>query len=177
MEEDQIITLIRSDRTRLRGYELLVDTYQERLYWHIRGILGNHDDTNDVLQNTLIKVWKGLTSFRGESRLYTWLYRIASNEAFTFLQREKRKPGTVTEEKLIYQKLDSDPYFDGNEAMIRLWQAIDKLPEKQKEVFRLKYFEEMKYQDMSELLSTSVGALKASYHHAVQKIKEFLQED
>ncbi|MGB0178242.1 MAG: RNA polymerase sigma factor, partial [Owenweeksia sp.] len=162
------------EKTRLKGYESILDLYQERLYWHIRGMVGGHDNANDVLQNTLIKVWKGLDSFRGDSRIYSWLYRIASNEAISFIQREKTRFGASGEQSFFMEKLAQDPYFDGDEATLRLWEAIDRLPDKQKEVFKLKYFEELKYEEMSEMLGTSVGALKASYHHAVQKIRENL---
>ncbi|MEQ9262747.1 MAG: RNA polymerase sigma factor [Owenweeksia sp.] len=176
-EEEKLILLIRSEKTRLKGYEGIIDAYQERLYWHIRGMVGSHDNTNDILQNTLIKVWKGLAGFRGESRIYTWLYRIATNEALSFIQKEKNRFGASGEESPFIQQLDNDPYFDGDEAVRLLWKAIDQLPGKQKEVFKLKYFEDMKYEEISEALNTSVGALKASYHHAVQKIRRFLEDD
>ncbi|HCQ15834.1 MAG TPA: RNA polymerase subunit sigma-70 [Cryomorphaceae bacterium] len=176
LKEVELISLIRSEKTRLKGYAIIADTYQERLYWHVRSMVGSHDNANDVLQNTFIKVWKGLSGFRGDSKLYTWLYRIASNEAVSFIQKEKRRFGSSDEESIFVQKLNSDPYFDGDEMIRILWEAIDRLPDKQREVFKLKYFEEMKYEEMSELLGTSIGALKASYHHAVQKVKEFLSK-
>jgi len=161
------------------AFKLLVATYQEKLYWHIRRMVHFHNDADDVVQNTFIKVWRNFDKFKRQSKLYTWLYRIATNESLTFLQKKKRK-GTVAMETDDYDlsaELKADPYFDGNEIQIKLQQAIEALPEKQKAVFNLRYFEEMKYDDMSEVLDTSVGALKASYHHAVKKIEKFLKED
>ena len=160
-------------------YHLRVNKYQERLYWHIRKIVINHDDTDDVLQNTYIKVFKGLNNFNKESLLYTWLYRIATNESITFLRKKRRKffipLGDV--EYQLSNSLESDEYFNGDEIQLKLQKAILKLPEKQRLVFNMKYFDEMKYDDMSDILDTSVGALKASYHHAVKKIEGFLKEE
>jgi len=161
------------------AFKLLVATYQEKLYWHIRRMVHFHDDADDVVQNTFIKVWRNFDKFKRESKLYTWLYRIATNESLTFLQKKKRK-GTValeTDDYNLGAELKSDAYFDGDEIQIKLQQAIAILPEKQKAVFNLRYYEEMKYDEMSEVLDTSVGALKASYHHAVKKIEKFLKED
>ena len=161
------------------AFNELINKYKVGLYWHIRKILINHDDTNDILQNTFIKIWKGLTNFQGESKLYTWLYRIATNESLTFLQQKKKDFFTrvdSTNNELIL-KLESDPYFDGNKAQLKLQQAILQLPDKQRLVFNMRYFDEMSYEDMSDVLGTSEGALKASYHFAVKKIEEFLKRD
>ncbi len=162
-----------------QAFKQLVLKYQERLYWHIRKIVISHEDADDVLQNTLIKVWKSLPGFRSESGLYTWLYRIATNESLTLLKQNKRKilsPWGDSEMRLSEQ-LEADPFFDGDEASLKLQKAILKLPEKQRLVFNMKYFDEMKYEEMSKILHTSVGALKASYHHAVKKLKIKLTDD
>lgn len=158
------------------AFEKILLLYQKRLYWHIRKLIIDHDDTDDVLQNTFIKVWKGLEVFRGESQLFTWLYRIATNEALSFLNSKKRRTliPLISEEYDLTETLESDPWFNGDETQKQLQKAILSLPEKQRVVFNLKYFEEMKYEDMAEILSTSVGALKASYHLAVKKIENYL---
>lgn len=161
------------------AFNQLVLKYQERLYWHVRKIVIGHDDADDVLQNTMIKVWRSLPAFRSDSGLYTWIYRIATNEALTFLKQKKRKafaPWVDVEQK-ISNTLESDPWFNGDEIQLKLQQAILKLPEKQRIVFNMKYFDKVKYEDMSEILNTSVGALKASYHHAVKKIEAMLGDD
>lgn len=177
MEDQSILELIIKPSTRLDGFNLLVETYQERLYWHIRKMVLNHDDADDVLQNTFIKVWKALENFRGDSKIYTWIYRIATNESLSHIQKSKRTfSGDPNFETALSIQIEGDPFFDGDEAVLKLWKAIELLPTKQKTVFKLKYFEEMKYEDMSELLGTSVGSLKASYHHAVVKVKEVLQK-
>lgn len=161
------------------AFNQLVLKYQERLYWHIRKIVISHDDTDDVLQNTMIKVWRSLGNFRSESGLFTWLYRIATNEALSFLKQKKRKAFSpwVDVEEQMSENLEADPWFNGDEIQLKLQQAILKLPEKQRIVFNMKYFDHMKYEEMSEILGTSVGALKASYHHAVKKIESMLDED
>jgi RNA polymerase sigma factor (sigma-70 family) len=162
-----------------QAFAQLLQKYQERLYWHIRKIVIGHDDTDDVLQNTMIKVWRSVANFRSESGLYTWLYRIATNEALTYLKQKKKRsfaPWVDVEEK-ISESLESDPWFNGDEIQLKLQQAILKLPDKQRLVFIMKYFDEKKYEEMSEILGTSVGALKASYHHAVKKIESMLGED
>jgi RNA polymerase sigma-70 factor (ECF subfamily) len=161
------------------AFNQLVLKYQERLYWHIRKIVIDHDDADDVLQNTMIKVWRSLASFRSESGLYTWLYRIATNEALSFLKQKKKKafaPWVDVEEQMS-ENLEADPWFNGDEIQLKLQQAILKLPDKQRIVFNMKYFDQVKYEKMSEILGTSVGALKASYHHAVKKIESMLQGD
>ena len=161
------------------AFNNLVQKYQERLYWHIRKIVLNHDDCDDVLQNTMIKVWRSLSTFRSESGLYTWLYRIATNEALSFLKQKKKKTFApwVDVEGQMSENLEADPWFNGDEIQLKLQQAILKLPKKQRIVFNMKYFDELKYDEMSEVLGTSVGALKASYHHAVKKIEAMLDED
>ncbi|MCB0606832.1 MAG: sigma-70 family RNA polymerase sigma factor [Lewinellaceae bacterium] len=154
--------------------------YQERLYRHIRRLVIDHEDANDVLQNCLIKAFRAIDRFEGKSGLYTWLYRIASNEAFTFLERKKRKMAASIdgEDQLAAaNRLRADSYFNGDEAQALLHRALTGLPDKQREVFTLRYFEDMGYQEMSDMLGTSVGALKASYHHAVKKIEQFFKNE
>ncbi|MEN8119973.1 MAG: RNA polymerase sigma factor [Bacteroidota bacterium] len=171
--------MIKAHAAKEHVLDLIIHEYKERLYWHIRKIVISHDDADDVLQNTFIKVWKGLDNFRAESKVFTWLYRIATNEAISFLHKKKKHfllPIHDVEKELI-KNLESDEYFSGNEIQLVLQRAILKLPEKQRIVFNMKYFEEMKYSDMSAILDTSEGALKASYHHAVKKIKDFIETD
>jgi len=175
MTDEQIITLCRSTSDKDRGFRLLMQAYQERLYWHIRRMVHTHDDTDDVLQNTFIKVYRNIDKYRSESKLYTWLYRIASNESIDHLKRVKRNSSqSLDDETSTAMKLSADPYFDGDQAQLQLVAAIGGLPEKQKAVFNLRYYDEMSYKDMSQVLDTSVGALKASYHHAVKKIEKYL---
>lgn len=172
-----LITGLKNEKTRDLAFQALVKKYQERLYWHIRKIVMDHDDADDVLQNTFVKVWRSIDKFREESTLYTWLYRIATNESITLINSNKRRsliPMNDTSEFLM-NNLTADPHFEGDEIQMRLQEAILKLPEKQRIVFNLKYYEEMKYEDMSQVLDTSVGALKASYHHAAKKIEEYLK--
>ena len=174
----ELVTLFHSGKKEF-AFNLIMHKYQERLYWHIRKMVISHDDTDDVLQNTFVKVWKGLDGFRNDARLFTWLYRIAANEALTFLKRKQKRTLVPLEgdEYDLSEILEGDEYFCGNEAQKKLEQALLKLPEKQRLVFNMKYFEEMKYEEMAEILETSVGALKASYHHAVKKIENLLKED
>ncbi len=177
--DEQIFAKWDVEATKEEAFKLIITTYQEKLYWHIRRMVHFHDDADDVVQNTFIKVWKNLDKFKRQSKLYTWLYRIATNESLTFLQKKKKK-GTValeTDDYDLSAELKADPYFEGDDIQIKLQQAIESLPEKQKVVFTLRYYEEMKYDDMSQVLDTSVGALKASYHHAVKKIEKFLIVD
>ncbi len=157
---------------------MLMDKYQERLYHHIRKMVIEHDDTNDVLQNCFIKVFKSIHNFEGKSKLYTWLYRIATNEAITWINKKKRKSTNSIdgEDNILVQTLRADQYFDGDEVQIQLQLALRQLPEKQRTVFNLRYFEELSYKEISELLDTSVGGLKASYHHAVKKIENYFKE-
>ena len=178
MEDKEIVQLILNPSTLVEGFNCIVEHYQERLYWHIRKMVLTHDDADDVLQNTFIKVWKALPNFRGDSKIYTWLYRIATNESLNHLQStQKKRNQNASINDHEHLQLASDPYFNGDEAATQLWRAIESLPDKQKTVFKLKYFESMKYDDISEVLGTSVGGLKASYHHAVSKIKVFLSKE
>ncbi|MCB9194801.1 MAG: RNA polymerase sigma factor [Flavobacteriales bacterium] len=175
---DQEILELYSNGKQQESFKLLLNTYQERTYWHIRRILLSHEDTNDVLQNTLIKVWKGLEGFQGNSRLYTWIFRIASNETFTFLEKNKKHLSEVDIENCYHFASDDDgKLLSGDIIQKKLEEAILTLPEKQRMVFHLKYFEEMKYEQISEVLGTSIGALKANYHLAVKKIENFLLND
>lgn len=162
-----------------QAFQEIIQKYKVRLYWHIRKMVIDHDDTDDVLQNTFIKIWKGLSSFQGDSKLYTWLYRIATNESLTFLKQKNKRFFTPLDEvnQELSSKIESDPYFDGDKAQLKLQQAILKLPDKQRLVFNMRYFDEINYDEMSQILGTSAGALKASYHHAVKKIEEFLKHD
>lgn len=162
-----------------KAFSEIVRTYQERLYWHIRQMVLVHDDTNDVLQNTFLKAWKGLENFRGDSQISTWLYRIATNETMTFLaQKRMRNVHSMDEtEDLLLNNMLADSYFDGDEAQISLQKAILTLPEKQRLVFNMRFYEEIPYEKMSEILDTSVGALKASYHHAAKKVEDFLRKE
>lgn len=173
--EQQILALIRQPSKREAGFRLLLRTYQERLYWHIRHLVISHEDANDVLQNVLIKVYRNIDKFEGKAKLYTWLYRIATNETITFLNKKKKR--TISSLTQVTDNLIADDYFRGDEIQIKLQQAISQLPNKQRLVFSMRYFEEMTYQEISTILETSVGGLKASYHHAVKKIERFIREN
>jgi RNA polymerase sigma factor (sigma-70 family) len=159
-----------------KAFTAIIKKYQEKIYWHIRRMVISHDDANDVVQNTFIKAWKGLANFREDSQLYTWLYRIATNECLTFLEQKKKKQAVNIDD--VYEGLTNsvkaDKNFDANQLEWKLQLAIQQLPEKQKLVFNLRYFDEMPYEEMSRILETSEGALKASYHHAAKKIEEFI---
>ena len=161
------------------AFNRLVQEYKERLYWHIRKIVLDHDDANDVVQNTFIKVHLNIENFNENSTLFTWMYRIATNEALNFIKSKAKKIGLKNEEwiEAIADNLEADPFFDGDEAALILQKEISKLPEKQRIVFNMRYFDGMNYDSISEILDTSVGALKASYHHAVKKIKTKLTND
>lgn len=177
IQDERILDLIQGKSEWEEGFRLLTVKYQQRLYWQIRRIVLNHEDANDVIQNTFIKVYRNIAKFEAKSKLYTWLYRIATNEAITFLRKKKRKAtvdieGDTSE---ITRQLTADTYFDGDEIQIQLQAALSTLPEKQRAVFNLRYFDELSYKEISELLDTSVGALKASYHHAVKKIESFIK--
>lgn len=180
MNDDQLILdSLKDSSKKEQAFRLLISKYKERLYWHIRKIVLNHDDADDVLQNTFIKIWNGLDSFRAESSLFTWLYRIATNESITFLNQKKKKmTASLTDEnEFLMNNLEGDAYFDGDHWQMLLQKAIALLPEKQRIVFNLKYYDDMKYEEMSEILETSVGALKASYHHAVKKVEEYVKNN
>lgn len=176
-KDSELILLFQSGEKETALRELM-HLYQERLYWHIRKIVISHDDADDVLQNTFIKVWNALDGFRAESKLFTWLYKIATNEALNLLNK-KRKTQSIPlsgDNYDLSEIIETDVYFNGNDVQKKLQKALLQLPEKQRLVFNMKYFEEMKYEDIAEILDTSVGALKASYHHAVKKIKNILNE-
>lgn len=177
--EKEIIKLVKDAGTSEQGYRILVKEYQERIYWHIRRMVYSHDDANDIAQNTFIKIWQNLDSFRSDSNLYTWIYRIATNETFDFLRKKKRYIFGSKEDyrDQLKQNLEDDNIFDGSEIEKKLQKALLTLPDKQRLVFNMKYFDEIKYEEMSSILKTSVGALKASYHHAVKKIELFLDQD
>ena len=172
----ELIEKFQNENSRHLAFNLLVNQYQQRIYWHIRRILLDHDDTNDVVQNVFIKVWKNLEGFRGESKIYTWLYRIATNESITFLNQKKRR-FTISfndVENEMADKLSSDPLFSGDKIQMKLQQAILKLPTQQRIVFNMKYFDGMKYEEIADILGLTVGGLKATYHHAVKKISKYM---
>ena len=175
--DDRIIELYNSGQQEV-AFNSIVDAYTERLYWHVRRFLCSHEDTNDLLQDIFIKIWAALPNFRGEARLYTWLYRIATNEVLNHLRKQKFKALVSLDSAsgILERKIDEDAYFNGDQMQRELHKAIQRLPEKQRIVFSLRYFDEMKYEDISEITDTSVGALKASYHHAYNKIKNDLEK-
>jgi RNA polymerase sigma factor (sigma-70 family) len=176
-EDHMILAGFRNEKTREAAFTQLVRKYQERLYWHVRRMVVEHEDANDVLQNVFIKVWKNLGEFREEANLYTWLYRIATNETLTWLEQQKKRSSislSNDDEGVLENKLVAQKGFDANKLEWKLQQAIQSLPEKQRIVFNLRYYDEMPYEEMSTVLDTSVGALKASYHHAVKKVEAFL---
>ena len=179
MEEQEFIKRLLDAKTQNEAFRKLVSDYKRPLYAHIRGIVIDHDDADDVLQNTFVKVFQFLSGFKGESKLFSWMYRIATNEAITFLKQKARKSGISNEalQSKLVENLQSDVHFDGSEIELKLQKAVATLPEKQQLVFKMKYYQEMKYEDMSAILGTSVGALKASYHHAVRKIEMYVKGD
>jgi RNA polymerase sigma factor (sigma-70 family) len=176
-DDKELLFQFHNAGTKEKAFTAIIKKYQEKLYWHIRRLVVDHEDANDVLQNVFIKVWKGLENFREDSQLYTWLYRIATNEGLTFLEQQKKRT-TVSlsdEESGLSNTVRADTNFDANKLEWRLQLAIQQLPEKQRAVFNLRYYDEMPYQEMSRILDTSEGALKASYHHAAKKIEEFIK--
>ncbi len=177
VKEETLVQQLKQKDSQAKAFEVLVNTYKERLYWHIRRIVLNHDDTDDVLQNTFIKVFNHIDGFKGESKLYSWLYRIATNEALSFLNTKSKKMGIDNSElqEKMAGRLEADVYFEGDEIQLKLQRAIATLPERQKMVFNMKYFDELKYKEIAEILGTSVGGLKASYHLAVKKLEEYLK--
>jgi RNA polymerase sigma-70 factor (ECF subfamily) len=174
--EETIIKQLSDPATRRQAFEEVVRAHSEALYWQIRHIVLTHEDTDDLLQNTFLKAWSNLDNFRGDSKLSTWLHRIAINECLNF-KRSKRVTLSLQDEENTLPELEGDPYFDGEETQLQLQRAVEALPEKQQLVFRMKYFQEMKYEEMSEILGNSVGALKASYFHAVKKISAFFNTE
>lgn len=176
ISDKELVSLLNDPMTRREGFSAMVNQYSEQLYWKVRHIVMDHEDTNDILQNSFIKAWKGLDTFQGKSSVSTWLYRIAVNEALDFVRKQKLTESISTDEDLsVANRLLADEYFDGDETQAQLQEAVAKLPEVQRVVFTMKYFDEMKYSEMSKVLHTSEGALKASYHLAVKKITEYFQ--
>ena len=178
MKDEEIIALLGKEETYEQAFRMILKAYKEKIYYHVRKIVVDHDDADDVTQETFIKIWRNLDKFRGDSRLYTWLYRIATNEALTFLQK-KRKDNSVSidDNEVLVGSLESprsDAYLDGAEIQLKLQKALLQLTDKQRVVFNLKYFENLKYEEIAEITETSVGGLKATYHFAVKKIEEYL---
>ena len=173
--EEIIVEELRNEETRQKAFAKVIKHYSEPLYWQIRRMVIDHENTNDLLQETFIKAWVNINHFRGEAKLSTWLYKIAINESITFINKERSKQTSSIddEDSFLINNLEADEWFDGDDLKLELQKAINKLPEKQRLVFNMRYFDEMKYEDISEILGTSVGALKASYHHAVKKIEDF----
>lgn len=177
--DSELIEKFNKEQTKHAAFELILNKFQKQTYWHIRRIVINHDDADDILQNTFIKVWENLSKFREDSKLYTWIYRIATNEALQFIQKKKQNYN-ITLDDVSYElssHLTADNYFDGNNIALKLQQAILTLPNKQRLVFNMKYYENMKYEEMKNVLETSVGALKASYFHAVKKIEDYMKNE
>jgi RNA polymerase sigma-70 factor (ECF subfamily) len=176
LEDAEILSMFQEERTRNHAFNLLLKKYQQKIYWHVRRMVIDHDDADDIVQDVFIKVWKSLPGFRNDSQLYTWMYRIATNECITFLNKKKQK-NNVSIDEVGYDLADTladSTYFNGDQAQLKLQQALLTLPEKQKLVFNMKYYDDMKYEEISEVLGTSVGALKASFHLAVKKIEAYL---
>ena len=180
VDDEQILDWALDSVTREKGFRALIQKYQQKLYWHIRRMVLNHDDADDVLQNTFIKVYRSLENFERKSSLFTWMYRIATNETLTFLEKNKKYTydalDDMTEHPAI-SKLKADPYFEGDELSLKLEEVMQQLPEKQRVVFQMRYYDEMPYKEIAEILQTSEGALKASYHHAMKKIEEHFKSN
>jgi RNA polymerase sigma-70 factor (ECF subfamily) len=176
IQDTELLLQFRDPATREKAFTAIIKKYQEKLYWHIRRMVVEHEDANDVLQNVFIRVWNGLENFREDSQLYTWLYRIATNECLSYLEQQKRRSSASLDEMEggLSNKVIADKYFDPNKLEWKLQLAIQQLPEKQRVVFTLRYYDEMPYEEMSRVLDTSEGALKASYHHAVKKIEDYI---
>ena len=177
ISDEDIVRMFHSGNGEEKAFRLLVGKYSERLYWHIRKIVIGHEDSDDVLQNTFIKIWKGLREFRYEAKLFTWMYRVATNEAINFLSEKRRKTYGNSQEitPMLESQLESDSFFCGDSIQQELQKAVLKLPERQRLVFNMKYFDDMKYEDIAEVLDVAVGTLKATYHNAVKKIEESLK--
>ena len=176
--EEEVLIQLREPDTQKQAFADVVKEYSERLYWQIRKMVYSHEDANDILQDVFIKAWLNIDKFRGDAKLSTWLYKIAINESITYINKSKAKLNLSIddEDSFLINKLEGDEYFDGDEAQLLLQKAVVSLPEKQRLVFQMKYFNEMKYDEISDVLGTSVGALKASYHHAVKKVESFLKD-
>jgi RNA polymerase sigma factor (sigma-70 family) len=177
LEDEKLITQLLDEKSREQGFRILIEKYQERIYWHVRKMVIDHDDADDLVQDIFVKVYTNITKFRADSQLFTWIYRIATNECLTFLGKKKRRYlFSRLEHNELADKLVSSDFIDGDEIQLKLQRAILTLPDKQRLVFNMKYFDEMKYDDMAVITNTSVGALKASYHYAVKKIEEYVQQ-
>jgi RNA polymerase sigma-70 factor (ECF subfamily) len=175
LDDKELLFQFKNEATKESAFTLIIKKYQEKLYWHVRRLVIEHEDANDVMQNMFIKVWKNLGNFREDSQLYTWLYRIATNESLTFIaQQKKRASSSLDDTTNLTGKIEADKHFDGNKLEWKLQLAIQQLPDKQRAVFNLRYYEEMPYEEMSKVLNTSEGALKASYHHAVKKVEDYI---
>ena len=180
MEDSLIISKFADERTREEAFGLLLQKYQQKIYWHVRRMVIDHDDADDVTQDIFVKVWRNLEKFREDSQLYTWLYRIATNECITFLNKKKKQNNVSLDDEnssYLSETLSGSQYFDGDKAQMKLQQALLTLPEKQRLVFNMKYFEDLKYDEISAIVGTSVGALKASYHLAVKKIEHYFNNN
>lgn len=176
-DDSEILEKFAREETRHEAFNLILGKYQQKIYWHIRRLVIDHEDTDDLVQEVFIKVWKNLSGFRSDSQLYTWLYRIATNESITFLNRKNMKKNISLDDVVgseLEESLAESSYFDGDKAQMKLQKALLTLPEKQRLVFNMKYFDDLKYEEISEILGTSVGGLKASFHIAVKKIEEYL---
>ncbi|HAB28978.1 MAG TPA: RNA polymerase subunit sigma-70, partial [Xanthomarina gelatinilytica] len=175
-DESKLLEQLQSNQHKDSAFKELITLYKERLYWHIRHIVKSHDDTDDVLQNTFIKIYKNIHNFKGDSKLFSWMYRIATNESLTFIKQRAKQLQMSNEDikQLAIDNLKADVYFEGNDIQYKLQLAIATLPEKQQLVFNMKYFQDIKYKDMAQILDTSEGALKASYHIAIKKLEDYL---
>ncbi|CAM4148785.1 RNA polymerase sigma-70 factor, ECF subfamily [Pedobacter westerhofensis] len=179
VEDDEILEKFSQENTRNEAFNLLISKYQEKIYWHVRRLVIDHDDADDLVQEVFIKVWKSLAKFRNDSKLYTWIYRIATNESITFLNKKKQRNQTPLDEvsEELSESLVASSYFNGDKIQMKLQQALLTLPEKQRLIFNMKYYDDLKYDEISAILGTSVGALKASFHIAVKKIEVFMLND
>ena len=179
IDETTLVSQLKNSKTKEQAFRVLINQYKERLYWHVRKIVISHDDADDILQNTFIKIFKNINKFNEQSKLYSWMYRIATNESITFInKRAKERSVDISEyHEQLASTLESDDFFSGDEIQLILQKAIATLPQKQQLVFNMKYFDELKYNEISEILETSVGALKASYFHAVKKIEKYINAE
>ena len=177
-EDDKIVEQLQKGEHKEEAFSKLVALYKERLYWHIRHIVKNHEDANDVLQNTFIKIFRYIKNFKGNSKLYSWMYRIATNESITFINKKAKQLQLSSQEMQDYlvDNLESDVYFEGDKIQLALHKALATLPEKQRQVFNMKYFQDLKYKEIAEILEVSEGACKSNYHHASKKIEEYLKQ-
>ena len=176
IDEQELVRQLHNPATASQAFAVLLNTYSQPVYWQIRKMVANHDDANDLVQNVFLKAWNNLSNFRGDAKLSTWLFKIAINESINFLNKEKQRQqiSEDSDDSYLLNNIEADEYFDGDGLQAELQKAIARLPEKQRLVFNMRYFDEMKYEEMSEILGTSVGALKASYHHAVKKVTDYL---